>query len=208
MRRGTAGWRIVELGLLAWLGSAATALAGTFAIQPGDPNLVQFESHAPLETFSGKTRQMRGQVTLEPAHLADSISVHVEVDLASLDTGIGIRNDHMREEHLETDKYPKAVFTGGKVLDPSQRSLAPDHKVTFQIAGELDLHGVRRPLQADLEIDYSTPGGRPQLHVVGRFQVKLSDFEIRRPRFLMLRLDEVQRLTVDVVARADQAPAP
>ena len=178
---------------------AAAAQATSFVVEPGGKNVVQFESKAPMETVTGKTQQVHGRVDLDPANLGDSIQVRVEVDLASLDTGNDMRNKHMRENHLHTAEYPQAVFRGGKVLKPSQSALAGGEKVTGTIAGLLSLHGVERPIEASMELVYSPQTG--ELHVTSRFQVKLSDYRIRRPKFLVMRLDEVQRIQIDLVAR-------
>ena len=43
----------------------------------------------------------------------------------------------------------------------------------------------------------STESGQ-EIHVVARFEIKLSDYEIPRPQFLIMKLDEVQRITVDI----------
>jgi len=39
------------------------------------------------------------------------------------------------------------------------------------------------------------------LHVATHFDVKLSDYNIDRPAFLMLKLEETQHVTVQVIAR-------
>lgn len=206
MTRGTPTFgtaAILAAGLL-----AVGARAEMFAIQPGESSVVRFESKAQLESFDGKTHQVQGHVTLDPAHLADSIDVYVEVDLTSLDTGISIRNQHMRDNHLETGKYPKAVFRGGKLLHPSAAALAPGEKVSFDLEGTLDLHGVQRRQRAAVEITASAPGADRALHVTSRFPVKLSDHKINRPKFLVLKLDEVQRITLEVIARPKAAQSP
>src|SRR5262249_19863863 len=101
------------------LAVACAAHAAVFEVRPGPDSKVVFVSKAPTETFEGKTNIMRGTLTLDPGAIGDTITVHLEVDLASLDTGKKMRNQHMREEHLETDKYPKAIFDGAAVLSPS-----------------------------------------------------------------------------------------
>src|SRR2546426_5175471 len=178
----------------------APAHAMRFDIQGGGKSFVQFESKAQMESFSGKSHQVQGYVDLDPAHLADSIGVYVEVDMASLDTGISIRNHHMCENHLETSKYPKGVFRGGRVLHPSQPSLKPGEKVTFGLAGELELHGVKQRVEVPVEMSSPAEDAGSTLHVLAKFQVRLSDYQINRPKFLVLKLDEVQRITVDLVA--------
>ena len=181
----------------AFLAVAGPAAAERFVITPGSKdNLVKFESHAPMESFEGKTRSVVGELEFDPADLPDSAVVRIEVDLADLDTGIGIRNRHMRKNHLETDEYPKAVFRGGRILDPSATALGPE-PVTLKLAGTFELHGITRDITVDAEITRNEDGS---IHVVSRFEVKLSDYEISRPKFLMLKLDEVQKITIDVKA--------
>jgi polyisoprenoid-binding protein YceI len=185
------------------LAVSSPAGADDYVVVPGKPNLVRFESQAPLESFDGKTSQVKGTLVLSPAAIGDSIEVHLEVDLASFDTGIEIRNKHMRENHLETAKHPHAVFRGGTVRKLSAPRLEPGAKITFEIAGVLDLHGVQKPLAAAVEV---TAASGAELHVITRFDVKLSDFGIPRPKFLVMKLDEVQKVTVDLVARRAAAP--
>lgn len=178
-------------------GAAGPSQAERYVITPGSKdNLVTFESHAPMESFKGKTRSVVGELEFDPTDLPDSVTIRIEVDLADLDTGIGIRNKHMRNNHLETDEYPKAIFRGGRILEPSSRALGSE-PVTLQLAGTFELHGVTRDVTVDAEITQNEDGS---IHVVSRFEVKLSDYEISRPKFLMLKLDEVQKITVDITA--------
>jgi len=177
---------------------ALPALADEFVIRPGqDKNLVVFQSRATLETFEGKTRQVSGSLSLDPANLGDSITVHLEVDLASLDTGIPLRNKHMRENHLDTSKYPKAVFDGARILEASSRALEPTKALKVRIAGRFDLHGVSREIEVPVEVVRAADG---TLRVTTRFDVALADYRIDRPGFLMLKLEEIQHVTVQVTA--------
>ena len=161
--------RILALAALALLSTEATH-AAVFAVKPGKDSKVVFTSQAPTETFQGKTDRMEGTLTLDPSTVGDSITVHLEVDLASLDTGKKMRNQHMRENHLETDKFPKAVFDGAAVLSPAGAKLEPGKPVAFQIEGTFALHGVsggcaarprsRSPARARAARSRSTPSSR------------------------------------------------
>jgi polyisoprenoid-binding protein YceI len=175
---------------------ASAALATDFTILPGkDKNLVVFTSKATLESFQGKTKQVSGMFSIDPANLGDSLTVHVEVDLASLDTGIPMRNKHMRENHLDTDTYPKAVFDGGRILETSGRTLNPGDSVHLRLAGQFDLHGVKRPIEVPVDATRATDG---TLSVTARFDVALADHKINRPGFLMMKLEPIQHVTVQV----------
>lgn len=188
--------------VLAVLGCAwAPAWADRFEIVPGKPNQVRFESRAPLESFEGKTDQVRGHVDVSFDSLS-AMAVRVEVDLASLDTGIELRNKHMRENHLHTDKFPTAVFLGDTLSGAGV--LRPGETGAFKIRGRLELHGVQKPVEADVELTRAETG----LHIKARFVVKLPDFEIPRPKFLLLQLDDMQRISVDLVAKPAEVNGP
>lgn len=193
------GLRLLGAGT-AVLAAAAVVVAGParYDVTPGaDVNLVRFESKAPLESFDGKTRHVSGHVTCDPLALGDSIDVEITVDLATLDTGIDLRNRHMRENHLETDRFPRAVFRGGRLHD-APAALAEGQTARFEISGQLELHGISRPLRVPVSV---TVRGS-SLHVITEFPVALADFAIRRPQFLMLKLSDTQRITAELRAAA------
>jgi polyisoprenoid-binding protein YceI len=183
--------------------AAAGAPAETFQVEAGKPNRVRFESKAPLETFDGKTDRIRGHITLVPAALADSIDVRLEVDLTSLDTGIEVRNKHMRENHLDTKDHPKAVFTGGTLSGIKQRNLTAG-PATFDIEGTMQLHGVSRRLRAACTLTFDATTQRLQARCT--FKVALADYQIKRPSFLVMKLDEVQRVELDLVTQPAAKP--
>ena len=185
------------LPTLSLLFTALPALAADYTITPGGKNQVVFLSRATLESFEGKTRQVSGALSLDPANLADSIQVRVEVDLASLDTGIQLRNKHMRENHLETEKYPKVVFEGARILEASSRTLEPGKVVRTRIAGRFDLHGVSKTIEVPVDVTRNKDGS---LNVIAQFDVPLADYNIDRPSFLLLKLNEMQHITVSVIA--------
>jgi polyisoprenoid-binding protein YceI len=196
--------RTLWLVLVLLLIQAGSARADRFAVSPGKPNLVKFVSNATLESFEGKTNQARGSFSFNPDHLGDSVEVMVEVDLTTLSTGIKLRDQHMYTEHLETSKYPKAIFRGGRIREATAAALPPGSKVSFVIDGTFELHGVTNPVKIPIEVERSAAGASAGLHVLGHFDVKLADYKISRPQFLVMKLNEVQKVTVDLSA----APAP
>lgn len=192
-------FRILALAALALLPAAGTR-AAVFTVKPGKDCKVVFTSKAPTETFQGKTDRMAGTLTLDPSAVGDSITVHLEVDLASLDTGKKMRNEHMRDEHLETAKYPKAVFDGAAVLSPAGAKLEPGKPTAFQIEGTFALHGVTRRLRCPADATFSPAGSGGRIAFHATFSVALPDYQIKRPEFLFLKLAEVQEVEVSGVA--------
>ncbi|HOX24384.1 MAG TPA: YceI family protein [Candidatus Krumholzibacteria bacterium] len=177
---------------------ATAAAAETW--QVGSGSEVVFTSKAPMESFDGKTQQVRGHVTCDPASLVGPVDLRIEVDLASLDTGIGMRNTHMRERHLQTDRYPLAVFTGEAVTAASSPGLVLGQPVDVTVKGTFDLHGVARPLEVVVSTVLATDG---VLTATTAFPVKLSDHAIDRPQFLVMKLADEQQVAVRLVARRE-----
>lgn len=184
--------------LAAWAQGATTgAMAATrYEIVPGSGTEVVFESRAPMEKFEGRTGQVGGWLEADLDDLTAPFELAVTVDLASFDTGIGKRNGHMRENHLETGKFPTAVFSGGELAAGSVTAVPIGGPITLQLHGTLDLHGVTRGMTCSLELERPD---KETLHVTARFDVLLSDHRIERPKFLMLKMAEDQKVTARLV---------
>lgn len=175
-----------------------SADAATWTVIEGSE--VVFTSKAPMESFDGRTDQISGHLTCNPDDLGQPVDLRMVVDLASLDTGIGLRNDHMCKNHLETDTYPEAVFTGGTVVGDRVGTLAAGASVDLTLAGTFDLHGVAREVAIPATVTMTAAG---DLEVTAEFQVKLSDHDIKRPRFLVMKLADEQAVAVALKLRRE-----
>ncbi len=148
-------WRglLILVLILAACGAAA---AKTFRTLPNDAhNLVQFVSDATLEKVVGRTSDIHGTVALQLDSLLSTTKAEFRVDLRTIDTGIALRNQHMRENHLETAKYPAAVFTLTRFISADKDSLEPGQSAHVLAEGELALHGVTRSYQIPLTLVYT-----------------------------------------------------
>jgi len=179
--------------------ATAPALAAQFKITPGaQGNLIRFESKAPMESFDGSTKTVSGTLAIDPAAIADSLDLFVEVDLASFDTGVKLRNQHMCENHFQTEEFPKSTFRSGKVLKGAGTSLLDCKEHEILVEGVLDLHGVKKTIQAPIKLTYAPQPGSVRMSTT--FMVKLSDYQIPRPQMLFMKLSEDQKVTATLVA--------
>ena len=160
--------------------------------------LISVDDHLvePPETFEGKTDRLEGRIDLDPAAIGDSVTVHLECDLASLDTGSKLRNKHMRENHLETSKFPKAIFDGAAVLTGAGTKLEVGKPVKFEAEGTFTVHGVSRRLRCSAEVTWTGSA----LAFTATFPIVLPDYQIKRPEILFLKLAETQQLRVSATA--------
>jgi len=163
--------------------------AGEFHVDKKQENEVKFISDAPLENFEGVTDHIDGYVYWEGDDMTSSSAVYFEVDLNTLDTGIGLRNRHMRENYLETDRYPQTSFKG-KIARTTQGT---NDTLLVSAEGNMFIHGVERPLVVEAKLIPKGSGYR----IVSRFYVKLSDFEIEIPSIMFYKIDENMDIRLD-----------
>ena len=157
-------------------------------------NKVTFYSDAPVEDFKGVTDKIDGYVYWEADSLTRGANFpnsefYFEVLLESLDTGIGMRNEDMRKDFLETDQYPYAKYRGYI----SRVSRDTDSTYTVTVKGEMTIHGVTNELQT---INTVTRQGN-QYRIESDFAVQLPDYNINVPELLFMRISETIELELD-----------
>ncbi len=155
---------------------------------------VVFTSRASIEEFQGVTDRIDGFVLIDTGALTtetggDDTELYFEVDLASLDTGIGLRNRHMRDNYLEVEQYPYAAF-GGRIA-----RAAPLDQGAFRVTtqGTFGVHGVER--DRAFTCDVSPAGGGYRVRC--SFSVLLSDHDIEIPKVMFLKLNNEVQLELD-----------
>lgn len=86
--------------------------------------------------FTGKGCTISGSPKVE----GGKVSGEFAVDLSKIDTGMDLRNEHMRDNYLEVKKFPKATLK----LDPM-----PEAGGAW--SGTMELHGVKKPVSGTAE---------------------------------------------------------
>ena len=64
-----------------------------------------------------------------------------------------LMQEHFNENYVESDKYPKASFTGGC---SGEMDFSKDGIYEVVIKGDLSIHGVTRPLETTAQIEVKT----------------------------------------------------
>ncbi|MGE5430664.1 MAG: YceI family protein, partial [Syntrophomonadaceae bacterium] len=159
-------------------------------VDKSQKNLVKFTSDARVETFDGTTDKIDGYMAWDGDDILSKNQLYFEVDLRTIDTGIGLRNRHMREDYLETDKYPMTSFKG-KIIKADKAS---DGKLNVVAEGNMSIHGVTRPITIRGTLTPSQAGG---YRVQSNFEVKLPDYNIPIPQLMFLKISEVMKLNLD-----------
>lgn len=135
--------------------------------------------------FKAKTKDVKGKVVMKNN---EYIAQGVAVDLKNLSTGMGLRDDHMKNKYLEVTKYPEAILVAGK---------GGNGKGTGKIkirGKEKDITGTYKAI-SDKEVE-------------AKFDINLSDFDIKGIRYLGVGVKDTVSVTVIVpLEKAAAAPA-
>ncbi len=183
--------------LLAALPAPAGAQATVWQVDAGDVRV-----RCPLTVggaFEATSRRLAGTLRASATDPA-AFEGELTVDLASLDTGIALRNTHMRDTYLEVargsgfDAARLQSITLGSATATSATGRVP-------FTARLTLHGMEHPVTGQAEIRRS--GGT--VRVDARFPVSLPSFGIASPRYLGVGVrDEVEvRVTFDAITRPE-----
>ena len=167
-----------------------TGTAEELHVDRDKPNLVKFISDAKIETFEGVTSSIDGYLYWEGDSLTNKSKLYFEVDLNSIDTGIGLRNRHMRENYLNTDKWPYTKYTGRII----KSSLVEQAVWNVTTEGTMFIHGLEQPLSVTGRIEQVEAGS---YRVTVNFTIRLSDYGIEIPSLMFLKIDENMELVLD-----------
>ena len=103
---------------------------------------ISFESRMDVEDIIGSTNKAKGAVTRQKD---GRLTFRVQVPVASLRTGIAVRDEHLRSESwLDAKRHPHIQLKGDKA-----RKLSGD---TWRLTGTFTMRGVSRPLQVDVTV--------------------------------------------------------
>lgn len=172
---------------------------------------VSFTSDAPIELIVGKTNKVKGSITLDDSlDLSKPFNATFDVDLASIDTGIPLRNEHMRDNFLETAKYPKATFSV-KLPAGISAKLADRQKVSIKAQGDFSLHGVtvKKDIPVDITYIKNCPTTQDKfancdlIQIKSTFKVPFSQHNIKRPEVVFQKLADTVIITVGATARRE-----
>jgi polyisoprenoid-binding protein YceI len=173
----------------------AILLAATlFSIGNDGKSWVGFHLEDTLEDIDADTKKISGTIDVDPANLA-AASVNLTADTASLDSGMKMRDDDMRDTYLETKKYPAATFKSTGVTGPA--SIAAGQSADLKVAGDFTLHGVTRRIVVPVHVTLESP---KRAHVTSKFTIRMSDYNVTVPQKLVLSVANEVDVKFDLYA--------
>lgn len=141
-----------------------------WTIDPAHTNAQFTARHMMITNVRGVFSNVTGTVDLDESDFTRS-RIQVEIDVASLDTRVQQRDDHLRSaDFFDVARFPKITFQSTRIVAKGE-----DYVVT----GDLTIHGVTQPVE--LTVDAPEPAGKDpwggtRRGFEARGEIKRSDF--------------------------------
>ena len=126
--------------------------------------------HMTVAFVHGQMNKVSGSINFDPDNFS-GISVQFDIDLSSIITGIGKRDDHLKsEEFFDIQTFPEITFKSTSAERTGYSSCS--------INGDITIHGVTRSvtLEADILGPVDSPFGETTLGITGKTVINREDF--------------------------------
>ena len=141
-----------------------------FRIQP-EASEISFRATSRLMNADGRFSRFSGEVMVDPAVLTSG-RISLSIDAASLDTGIEMRDNHLRSsDFFDVERFPTVAFQSVRIEAAGQRAT---------VVGRLTLHGVTREIAVPIDVQISSTA----LVASGEFIVNRGEYAINYNSFV------------------------
>jgi polyisoprenoid-binding protein YceI len=126
--------------------------------------------HMVVSKVRGRFGKFAGELQLDDANLAGS-SVHVVIDVASIDTGTQQRDDHLRSaDFFDVASYPEMRFDSTRIEQTGEGR--------YRVVGPLTIRGATREVSLDVELGgrAKDPWGNERVGFIAKGSLERSAF--------------------------------
>ncbi|HUB60530.1 MAG TPA: YceI family protein [Puia sp.] len=165
---------------------AAVQPSGAYAqLYTTRSGFIGFYSKTALEDIRGENNQVYAVIDAGRKNLAFAALLRGFIFPKEL------MQEHFNENYVESDKYPKAIFSGAYTGD-----VALDKDGVYQVAvkGNLTLHNVTRTIETEATLEVRSG----HLLGVAEFKVKPEDFNIGIPAVVRDKIDKEVTVKVNI----------
>lgn len=159
------------------------ALEGTAQKFVAEKSVITFFSDALIEDITATNSKTLSIFNKQTGEIAFSVPIR------EFQFDKKLMQEHFNEKYMESDKYPKATFSG-KLLnfDETQTGIQ-----NVKASGKLSIHGVTKDVELSGTVQLSD-----KLVLKSKFNVKLADYKIKIPQVVFQNIAEVVEVSVDI----------
>lgn len=163
----------ILINFFSFTGIAATSNKYVVSVKEAD-GTVEFHAIGKPKAIKihGKSAGPTGKVLISNGKASGELSIKLD----SFNTGIKLRDSHMKEKYLEIEKYPDANLEITKLNITVQKN---SKKENIPFEGLLTLHGTQAPISGKATVEIDKNSADVQAH----FGFKIEDFKIETPSF-------------------------
>ena len=135
--------RILSLTMAFFLTASISFAQTTWDVDPAHAKVTFSTVHNTISDVEGLFNKFDATVTATKEDFSDA-TFELTVDVASIDTEIKMRDDHLRSaDFFEVEKYPEMTFKSTAIE-------ATNTKNRYKLTGDLTMHGITKTVTIDL----------------------------------------------------------
>ena len=134
---------ILRYVIIAFIALTTPALAQTWAVDPAHTSADFSIQHMAISRVTGSFSQVTGQLVFDKDGRHPE-SVDITIDVASINTGVDKRDEHLKSpDFFDVKTYPAMTYTSQNII--------PQGDGHYKVVGTLTLHGVSKTVELAVE---------------------------------------------------------
>jgi polyisoprenoid-binding protein YceI len=146
---------------------------------------IGFHSYTTVEDIKADNNQVAGVFDTSTAEMV------FQVLIKSFHFDKALMEEHFNENYMESDKFPKATFTG-KIINTNDVIFSKPGTYDVQVEGDLTIHGVTNKMNVKGTIEVSTGG----INATSKFNLVPEDYKINIPGVVRNSIAKTFEVTV------------
>lgn len=148
---------------------------------------IRFYSHTPMENIEADNRQVASILDISNGEIVFTLLEK------AFEFKVALMQEHFNENYMESDKFPKASFKG-KITNYSKVDFKKDGVYPAEVAGDLSLHGVTKPLTTKGTIQVKGTA----ITAMAKFVLVPQNFDIKIPQLVENKIAKEMEVNVDI----------
>jgi polyisoprenoid-binding protein YceI len=194
--RGIVGL-IAAVFIFAW--GSVTHAGATIVTLDATATKITFTLGATMHSVHGTFKLKSGKIEFDPS--TGKASGAIVIDATSGDTDNSSRDKKMRQEILESAKFPEIIFIPAEV----KGSVASQAASQVEVSGTIRLHGQDDPITLTISVQ---PGPSGHLTASAKFQVPYVKWGLKNPSTFILHVTDTVDVDVQAVGQFVSVPTP
>jgi len=150
---------------------------------------IRFFSHTAIEDITADNNLVASVIDAESGEVA------IIVTMINFQFEKKLMQEHFNENYVESEKYPKATFSG-KIVNNSEVDYSAKGDYAVRVEGEMTIHGITRKVFEEGQIVVTETG---DIVTRTKFMLNPEDYNIKIPRVVRNNIAERLEISVDIL---------